>query len=537
MNSDGMSYLDLASAALADGPQQLISGYWSPGYPALLALGFLLLQPSPVMEFPLVHLVNLVIFALVLCTFVFFLSGWNQTRLGRHANAGKAATYITPLWFGLFLWFSTEFIGLREVTPDLCVAGIVFLTAGVCCRLWLPGSTWKSYIALGAVLGLGYYFKAAMFPLAAILLVTLFLCPPSRRIRRSHLLVSGAVFLTVALPLIAVLSNRSGRLSIGETGRLNYGWYVNGLQMHIGWTGSPGGNHGAPEHPPRTLAVRPRFLEFTTPLRGTYPLWYDPSYWYAGAKVHFDPKEQAAAIMMNLRVYAQSCRQLTTMFAGLFVLAIFRLYQKAPWPSLRPVLWLFVWPLATCAMYAAVHVEDRFVGAFFVLFWVSAYVFLLSDIPSAPGALVVGTVLCTLFITSALHLLQAGATAVQDVIRARRPAYVVVAEALQNIGIKPGDYLASVGYSFDSYYSRCARTRIVAQMPDTDDLVHLKPQEFEAIIGQLASHGVKALVVRNRPNDSPPADWKDVTVPGSGNWSILLIPGSRLGSLALQDIH
>src|SRR5215831_10821827 len=108
MNSDGMSYLDLASAALADGPQQLISGYWSPGYPALLALGFLLLQPSPVMEFPLVHLVNLVIFALVLCTFVFFLSGWNQTRLGRHANAGKAATYITPLWFGLFLWFSTE---------------------------------------------------------------------------------------------------------------------------------------------------------------------------------------------------------------------------------------------------------------------------------------------------------------------------------------------------------------------------------------------------------------------------------------------
>src|ERR1039458_10094234 len=47
MNPDGLSYLDMASRSLRDGPQNLVNGYWSPLYPALIGLGLFVLRPSP----------------------------------------------------------------------------------------------------------------------------------------------------------------------------------------------------------------------------------------------------------------------------------------------------------------------------------------------------------------------------------------------------------------------------------------------------------------------------------------------------------
>lgn len=66
MNPDGLSYLDLASEALRGGPAKLLNGYWSPGYPALISIALLIFHPHPSHEFPLIHLVNFVIFALAL---------------------------------------------------------------------------------------------------------------------------------------------------------------------------------------------------------------------------------------------------------------------------------------------------------------------------------------------------------------------------------------------------------------------------------------------------------------------------------------
>src|SRR5208282_1563795 len=59
MNPDGLSYLDLASEALAGGPSKLLNSYWSPGYPALIGIAMLVFRPSADQEFALIHFVNL----------------------------------------------------------------------------------------------------------------------------------------------------------------------------------------------------------------------------------------------------------------------------------------------------------------------------------------------------------------------------------------------------------------------------------------------------------------------------------------------
>src|SRR5207248_584625 len=64
MNPDGLSYLDIASQTLDRGPVELVSGYWSPGYPALISLSMALFRPTPEAEVPLLHGLNFGIFIL-----------------------------------------------------------------------------------------------------------------------------------------------------------------------------------------------------------------------------------------------------------------------------------------------------------------------------------------------------------------------------------------------------------------------------------------------------------------------------------------
>ena len=43
--------------------------------------------------------------------------------------------------------------------------------------------------------------------------------------------------------------------------------------------------------------------EFGTPIAGTYPVWYDPSYWYEGLTPHFDLTAQMSTVYKNIKAY------------------------------------------------------------------------------------------------------------------------------------------------------------------------------------------------------------------------------------------
>ncbi len=531
VNPDGLSYLDLASEALSGGPAKLVNGCWSPGYPALISIALWIFHPRPNQEIPLLHLVNFFTFALTLWAFSSFLRRW-LSRMRQIEPAGdNIEGYFIPFAFCTFLWFSLEFSAARLATPDLCVAAIVFCASAICCRLSLPGSTWKHYGALGLVLAAGYYMKNAMLPLGLGLLSLLFLIPP-RGVRRQKLLFSAIVFLLVSAPLIAMLSGLAGRLSYGETGRLNYLWDVDRVP-DIGWTGDSLGVYGTPEHPPRKLLQIPLTIEFASPISGTYPLWDDPSYWYAGARIRVDLRQQLAAIRKTLQSYEDILVQTSAFVAGVIVLFLWCLHEELLPTLPRDVWWQLAWPAAACAMYALVHVDHRYVSPFLVLLWVTIYGVLTLRLKDQCTWPLLTTCICTVMLTFTANPLVAGARAIRDRIHPRQPEdYEMVADRLSNLGLHSGDRLALVGSAFYPaeaypYYARIDRLRVVAQVPDENEFWRLTTPELESVEERLASIGVKAIVAVNRPDYVVQADWRDVTLGRGVRFNILLLSEPR----------
>jgi hypothetical protein len=544
MNPDGLSYLELASEATRTGPSGLVNALWSPGYPALLSLALALFHPTPGQEFPLVHFVNFFIFFLTLWAFHFFLRQWLSYADTLGPTSHHERRDIVPFAFATFLWFTLRFVGLALVIPDLCMAASVFLIAGIICRLSLPGSSRKHYVALGFACGLGYYAKSPMFLLGLILFGGLLLYPPSRRVSRRRLLLSLSIFLLMAAPLVTLLSKRVGHLSFGEAGRLNYAWFVNGLQPWAGWTGSDLGQpfstipvygllpktstansphlYGRPEHPPRRLRESPLILEFSSPILGTFPLWYDPSYWYAGAKVRFDLHQQVAALKVTLRTYEQIFFQMAPFLAGAIVLCILTA-REAGFSDFLRASWLVIWPLAAMLMYAFVDVQGRFVAVFCVLLWVAIYGALMVRVNRQVATAVCVTVAGAMMIPFALQMAEVSAHTVKDLVRSTPPDYETVAVGLRNLGVQSGDRLAVVGYPFDPYYAHYARLRVVAAIPATDEFWNLSPLQLKSVAECLTRIGVKAVVAVNRPAIPAAANWRDVNVPDSVRFSVLLL--------------
>lgn len=529
MGPDGLSYLDLASEALSGGPSELVNGVWSPGYPALISIALFLFRPSPSQEFPLIHVVNFLLFTCALWAFSVFLRYWSESMHGDGVAHENRNSYVTPFAFCTFLWFTVRFVGTEVVTPDLGVVAIVFLAAGISCRLSLPRSSWNHYVALGFVLGVGYYIKAPLLPLGVALLVLLFFSLPlSSGITRKKLLLflslSLSVLLLVVTPLVAALSIQAKRLSFGEAGRLNYAWYVNRLQWTNG-TGAPEeyAPNATPDHPAPKLLTAPLTLEFASPIKGTYPLWYDPSYWYAGTKVRFDVRQQIAALKRTLRDYINIVSDTMPFISGAIVLFLLSLNEKV-YPAVpRVSWWQLAWPLAACSMYALVHVESRYVGPFFVLFWLAVYRVLMFRGNRQVAVAVCATVLVAAMVSVTYNLAKASVRIAEDVVHPRPPEYQIAALGLRDLGLQNGDRLAIVGYAYDCYYARYDRLRVVAQIPDAPEFWRLSTPELKSLAERLTSIGVKAVVVSNRPDASAVAGWKDVKVSDSVRLSVLLL--------------
>ena len=552
MNPDGLNYVDMALESLKSGPANLVNGLWSPLYPALISAALSIVHPAPANVFPVVHVVNFLIFCLALLCFTFFARSWSAVQQNESTSEQKGTPYLIPFCFGVFFWFTMEFTHPSNERPDLCVTAIVFLVAALCCRLSL-GSQWKYFPALGFALGLGYYAKSAMFPLALILLAVLFMLPPPGKGARLKVASAALVFLIVAAPLVVLVSKRVGHLSIGEAGAINYAMNVNGLPGPSSWTG---GVNGTPEHLPRSILSKPIIMEFGSPLKGTNPLGYDPSYWFAGARPHFDLRQQWRAFKFNLHSYLGFLLEMVPLVAGALML-----YVLSPRGSLRrrpgnPFWWFILWSAAACGMYALVHVEARYVTGFLMLLSLTLYIFLWQKVDPVARTAVLGTVLFALLIPT-----------VKDVAKAigerttGKPEYIRVGDALRAAGIGPGDSLAVAGgwtwesggrvyrmtSAFSAFYAQYVGARVIAAIVDPDDgkdmpqrhapeFWHVDTEGMARVKDALAGIGVKAIVALERPADSTHDDWRQV----SGTpYSILLLrapsssaPGKRMAGKA-----
>jgi hypothetical protein len=412
-----------------------------------------------------------------------------------------------------------ELIGVAAATPDLCVAGTIFLAAGVLCRASISGGQPGSYVALGAILGLGYYFKAAMFPIGLLGLAVFWIMPPARLVRRQYIALAALTFLIVTAPLAAALSYRSGKPTIGETGRLNYIWYVNRFHRHAGWVEA--GEHGTPEHPPRKLMDKPEMLEFAGPANGTFPLWYDPAYWYAGAKAKFDWQQQFAILRENAQVYAELLRFMNGLLAGALLLFVLLLRDRKFAKPDRRWAWQLTWPLSVISLYWLVHAEPRFVAPFCVLFWVALYGVLMARVAATPRKVILASVAATVLIPSLIVAGTIARVTFAESPDGGRSAQQQTAAELQAMGLHQGDRVAIVGEGFDAYYAQIAGFKIIAEIPGEAEFERLNTSELESVTAHLRALGVKALIAKEKPLHAAQADWRALA--GSSGYSVLRI--------------
>ena len=178
LSPDSISYIELGSATVRGGLHQIVNAYWSPLYPFLLSLVFRCFHPPVQWEFTLAHLLN---FALYIVSFVSFELFLKELILEREA-AGESAEKCLPvsprtLWIWgcvFFLWASYYWLGPVWVTPDLCVAVLVYLATALLFRIRRGQGNWFVFAGFGVLLGLGYLAKAAMFPLSFVFLFSAF---------------------------------------------------------------------------------------------------------------------------------------------------------------------------------------------------------------------------------------------------------------------------------------------------------------------------------------------------------------------------
>ncbi len=471
---DLLSYLEIGEAYLHGRWSDALSAHWSPLYSWVLGSVLAIFRPSPEHEILGVKAVNLLIYVFNVAAFDLLLRQLLR-RLREGDSAAVSRAPALPDWvlavsgYAVFAWASLKWLVVFRDTPDLQVAGFVYVAAALALRAGRTEGR-RDAIALGLILGLGYLAKTVMFPLAFWFLGAFALgTRRGRRGRRAG--VALAAFLAVSAPYAAVLSAKLQRPTIGESGRLNYAWLVNPEARDIHWQGEPPGS-GTPLHPTRKVFAAPDVYEFATPIAGTYPVWYDPFYWNQGLAPGFDLQQELRMVGRNLAYCYHLFGQ--GLLAGFLLAAALGGRLRASLGSLAGHGAILVPGLGGVLLFVVAtqlkaeqppwgYLQTRYMGPFVVLLFLSA----LASVRVFESGLRRRAPSIVILAASVAALLDLAASVSRDVADAwaQPPVHThwQVAAGLRDLGLAPQSRVAIVGDDI-CYWARLARVKVVVQV-------------------------------------------------------------------------
>jgi len=513
INPDSISYIEIAQSAREAGWKSYVNGYWSPLYPFLLTNAFRILDPGPLRESTVVIFVNLAIYLANLACFEWFLRELLRLRDASDGSAERGFPISSrTLWicgYLFFLWAGQYWVTPGWVSPDLCAAGLGYLATVALIRIHRGQASWATFVFFGAVLGLGYLAKAPMLPLALVFLACGFLAVSSDRPAWTRAALAVIVFLMIAAPLAVSLSMAKGRMTFGDSGRISYAEFVNGAPKYVHWEGEPPGT-GIPAHPQRRLLGEPTVYEFAAPIGGSYPLWYDPSYWYEGIKPHFSLEGQLMALYRTMSSYLRMFSVTGTLYA-VFVTLFFLVRKSGSWGG----RWMgekFVWvPLvAAFGMFALVHVEPRFVGGFGLMLLMRVLARVRFGKPVDKGEL--SGLASVIILAPALAIVISTGKNLEDIARPATFEQWEVARGVHEMGIPPGTAVGYIGTGLGAYWAHLAGVRIIAEIPDNEQprFVAADAARRQQVLALFSSVGARAVVTRNADAANPTDGWRQI---------------------------
>jgi hypothetical protein len=523
---DAVSYIEIAQTAQRSGIHGFVNAYWSPLYPALLALTFRIVHPSLFWESTVVHLLTLPLLWLNLLCFEFFVAEAmraQQIPSDRAPSRRLPPCMLWPLAYVLFIWCYQFWLRSDLTSPDFLVAAAAYLATAILLRIRAGDDRWPSFAVLGFVLGLGYLAKTVMFPIAFVFLAAAALLVKSLRSAFPRLLLAVAIFLMICAPLATALSESKGRFTFGDNGAINYAEFVNGvLPKFDHWQADQPGT-GVPAHPTRKVSQVPALFEFATPIAGSYPPWYDPSYWYDGVRTHFSLREQTLALLHSLRLYVRLFSQTGALYLALVAFLIL-VKQSGGWGSGSRrywAIWLPCW--AALLMYGLVNVEPRYVAWAALMLMIAALAGV--RLPPSPHNIPLRRMALLIAIAPSIAIIVSSA---QNVAAIARPAPFEawqVAKGLPQLGVAPGSEVGFIGIGFEDYWAHLSEVRIVAATPDwgMSKFWDADPATKLRYMAQVAATGARAVVTRDAPAEAYAQGW--LRIPGT-SYSVWKIPST-----------
>jgi 4-amino-4-deoxy-L-arabinose transferase-like glycosyltransferase len=491
LDGDAVSYMDIADLLHAHHWAGAVNGYWHPLYPAVLAFAQILFHPTRWNEIPAYYAANYAIFLLELVAMVLFVYALDRLRIRTLSDSAPPLLSREALaLFGcaLIVIASQRELAMGLVRPDALLQALMLLAFATLLNALATESLIYAPL-MGLFFGLAYLTKSFAFVVAVLSIGVMFLFQlwlQRRALTRvlTNAVLALVVFGAVAGPYIAALSHQKHRFDFGDSGALNYAWYVGGVEkMHLEpWmTSSFGPATVHLIHPEQQLLAAPGIYSYRAEPYGTYPDWFDTTYFNERIIPHLNPPvllhRDARNAVLVIR-YLFNHPEAWILLALLIALGA-RL-RFGNWR--RDNFWLpmILVGLAMWVLYGLVNVEERYVTLAYLAILLPIFAVLRvpqpeadefgttpsSWLPSAATAMIV-----------LLAFLAAGES-LRLALEQRRyetplphPWYNAemfdAAQSLQQLGVQPGDEVACMGgYAClnQNYWARLAGVRILTEV-------------------------------------------------------------------------
>jgi hypothetical protein len=323
----------------------------------------------------------------------------------------------------------------------------------------------------------------------------------------------------VAGPYVAALSHARGRFDFGDSGALNYAWYVGGTEkMHLEpyMTAQFGSAEVHLKHPEKELLHSPQVFSYAELPYGTYPDWFDTTYWNDQVKPRFTLRGEISRGSRNGVLVGRYLFNHPEALILLALLLALGARLALPWRPGANTFWVVPLLLGVLiwGIYATVNTEERYVTIAYLTIILTLFAALQVPQASSKNHESRTSNLCS--VASALVLLLAVLAAgesLRTVLEDRRQLSIRgyaygwhsakmedAAQALGEMGVRPGDTVACVGFVAcldNPYWARLAQVRVLTEIYDRDTPV----EEFlatlpnrEQAIALVRGQGAKVLV-------------------------------------------